>query len=83
MYRQIKSFLNYLISGVINHTDSKKSFGRSVYQKFKDKIMVAPVIGSSSGAGNMDYNDPVRRQLIETKRAHAAKQKKDYSHVFR
>lgn len=78
MFRNIKCFFNYLISGTIVHKDSRKIFGRNVYQKFKD-IMVTP---AAIPTGSDNYNDPVRKQLIEAKRKHAGQQKKDYSHVF-
>jgi len=50
----------------------------SFYAKLKKKIMVRQAVSNSA----CDYNDPVRKRLIEAKREHAARQNKDYSHVF-
>uniref|UniRef100_A0A336M2T8 CSON000978 protein n=1 Tax=Culicoides sonorensis TaxID=179676 RepID=A0A336M2T8_CULSO len=40
------------------------------------------MVAHSLPTANIDYNDPVRKQLIAAKREHAKNQKKDYSHVF-
>ncbi|XP_063701955.1 proton-associated sugar transporter A-like isoform X2 [Culicoides brevitarsis] len=40
------------------------------------------MVAHSLPTANIDYNDPVRKQLIQEKRDHAKQQKYDYSHVF-
>lgn len=83
MYRTVKNGFNYLLAGLplignLERRKSRKKLSLTIYDKLRD-TMVAPALASNAVT---DFNDPVRKQLLEEKRKHAAQQKTDYSHVF-
>lgn len=77
MLKEFKYFLNSIIIDVLHKTTSLSE--REKRKRSEKEKMV----GHSLPSGNIDYKDPVRKQLIQAKRDYAKQQKHDYSHVFR
>lgn len=84
MLKEFKYFLNSVITDVLSKTKNlserrKRTKSESSLLKKEKEKMVAHSLPSA----NIDYNDPVRKQLIQAKKDYAKQQKHDYSHVFR
>lgn len=84
MLKEFKYFLNSVITDVLQRTSLSEREKRKKNQKAallkKEKEDMG---GHALPSANIDYNDPVRKQLIQAKRDYAKQQKHDYSHVFR
>lgn len=78
MLKEFKYMLNNVITEIFFTTHFERVRRRTKKRLDKEK-MVAHALPTA----NIDYNDPVRKQLVEAKREYAAQQKHDYSHVFR
>lgn len=84
MLKEFKYFLNSVVTDFLQRTANvserkkRKKTEKESLKKEKEKMVV-----HSLPSANIDYNDPVRKQLIQEKRDYAKQQKHDYSHVFR
>lgn len=84
MLKEFKYFLNSVVTDILYRTikvserEKRKKSEKALLKKEKEKMVAHPL-----PSANIDYNDPVRKQLIQEKRDYAKQQKHDYSHVFR